>query len=549
MSAARPATKPASDMQELSPLRRELYFFTLYRVLQAGLLAVVTFSPLGPLLIDTLQPFVLKAASVLYLIAAAALVLASRRSEQPIRRQAAVGLCVDLGIAAVAMFAARGLEPAVALLMLINIAAGGLILTLYAGIGFALAAGGVLCADYVYLRVLDAEYARPAAEWVMFSVSYLAIVVLARMLSEQVQQAEALAARRGQEVENLAELNELVIRRMRAGVLVVDAQHRIQQANEAAWALFGSPPGRLRPLEQFSPALDQSLRQWRQGRGEIPKALRLGEGLPEVLPRFVNLAVGAQPLFLMFLEDSRVFTGRAEELTLATLGRLSASIAHEIRNPLAAINYAAQLLDESEQLGEADRRLLEIIHGQCQRMNGIIENVLGLARREPSQPETLDLSEFARRFVEDYRRGHPLETDQLQATGHSPVIASADPRHLHQVLTVLVHNALHYGRLPGEPARVTVACRYDEVRHEPVLEVLDRGPGIPAVIAERIFTPFFSTNEHGTGLGLYIARQLCEANLSSLDYVPVPGGGACFRIVLPPARGMARNVASVPSLA
>jgi two-component system, NtrC family, sensor histidine kinase PilS len=204
-----------------------------------------------------------------------------------------------------------------------------------------------------------------------------------------------------------------------------------------------------------------------------------------------------------------------------------------------------QLLEETTELPDTDRRLLEIIHTQCQRMNGIVQDILGLARRERSQPETVDISQFARKFVEEYRASHPLETDILQAVSERSTLAMADPRHLHQVLTILVQNALTYGRLPGEPAKVTVAVRSAPLGAPPELNVMDRGPGIPAAVADRIFTPFYTTSEHGTGLGLYIAQQLCEANQCTLSYQPLAGGGSCFRIILPP--GMTLMTQDAPS--
>ena len=384
------------------------------------------------------------------------------------------------------------------------------------------------------MRTVDIANARPLAESVMFSVTYLATAVLCELLSRQVLESQALAEQRGEELANQAEINELVIRRMRTGILVVDGEHRVKVCNEAAWGLLGKPSPDRRQLADIAMSLHRALLAWRQGRGETPKAMTLGgDGTPEVLPRFVSLSL-TDNLFLIFLDDSRLYSDRAEELTLATLGRLSASIAHEIRNPLAAIMYSVQLLEETAQLPEADQRLLEIIHTQCQRMNGIVQDILGLARRERSQPESIDISQFARRFVDEYRASHPLETDVLQAVSERSVLAMADPRHLHQVLTILVQNALTYGRMPGEPAKVTVSVRSAPPGAPPELNVIDRGPGIPAPVAAQIFTPFYTTSEHGTGLGLYIAQQLCEANQCSLSYQPVPGGGSCFRIIMPP---------------
>ena len=237
---------------------------------------------------------------------------------------------------------------------------------------------------------------------------------------------------------------------------------------------------------------------------------------------------------LIFLDDATVVSRRAESLTLAALGRFSASLAHEIRNPLAAINYAVQLLEESQQITDGDRRLLQIIHQQCQRTNGIVESVLGLARRERATPEHVDLNSFVRRFVDEYQQTLSIETDTLEPIiGARPVPALVDPRHLQQVVTVLVQNALTHGRLPSAAADVTVIVEKTPLGEPPQLVVRDRGPGVNGKALEHLFTPFFTTAEHGTGLGLYIARQLCEANQCTLRYDPPSGGGGAFRISLP----------------
>lgn len=525
---ARPAPATAE-----SPRLQELYFFTLYRVLEAGLLALLAFSPFGERIVALRHPALAQTVSILYLLVSVVLLLASRGSEMRLRRQAAIGLCFDLAAAAGAMLAMEGGESGIAVLLLFNIGAGALLFTWQAAIGFASVAAALVIGEYVYNRLFSPGEVRPVAESVMFAVTYLATAILCYLLGKQMSESQALAERRSEELANLAEVNELVIRRMRTGVLVVDGQHRIRVCNEAGWALMGSPSPNRRDLRDVAPVLDQSLGRWRRGRGEIPRAMVLADGAPEVLPRFVPLNV-PEGLFLIFLDDSRIYSGRAEELTLSTLGRLSASIAHEIRNPLSAISYAVQLLEESDQIPDADRRLLEIIHTQGQRMNGIVQNILGMARREASQPESIDLNVFTRKFVEEYRDSHPLETDILQALpANRGVTCLADPRHLHQVLTILVHNALSYGRFPGQPAKVSVAVTQEGPGLAAELSVLDRGPGIAPAAAERLFTPFHTTSEHGTGLGLYIARQLCEANQCSLSYHSAPGGGSRFTITLP----------------
>lgn len=516
---------------------RELYFFALFRVLEAAILGIVAFTPLGATMATIQQPVVLQVATMTYFFASAFLTYTSRRPEYGLRRQAAMGLVFDIGAWGIALIVMHGGESGLAMFMVFNLGAAALILTPAASLGFGTVAALVILAEYFYNKLSPGGEARTAAEATMFSVTYLGTVMLCQQLRRQMSESEELAKRRGQDLASLSELNELVIRRMRTGILVVDGSHKIRLANEAAWALMGGG-AQSKDLLTVSPELQRALWDWRNERMDKPPAMTFFDGGPEVLPRFVSLSQ-SDKLFLIFLDDSRVYSGRAEELTLATLGRLSASIAHEIRNPLAAINYSTQLLEESPDLKETDRRLLEIIHSQCTRMNGIVQNILGLARQERSQTESIELVAFSRDFVRDYAESHPLETDVLLATDPGTrVVALADRAQLHQVLTILVHNALTYGRQPSQPAKVTVAVRRDPASGSPVLEVIDRGPGIPPRIAEQVFAPFFTTSAHGTGLGLYIAKQLCEVNQSVLSFEPVAGGGSCFRIVLASPQGL-----------
>ena len=535
--ARMPAAAP-TDLRQ----HRELYFFALFRVLEAGILGIVAFTPLGTTMSVIREPHLLQGAVLAYFLCSLGLLYASRGDRIPPRVQAAVGLVLDQLTWGTALLAMDGGESGLAMFMIFNIGAGALILRPAVSVGFAITAAAILVVEYVFNKLLPDGSARTAAEAAMFSVTYVGTALLCQQLHRQLSASEQLAQRRGEELAGLSELNELVIRRMRTGILVVDGGHRIRLSNEAAWALLGSATDQSRDLAEVSPVLQRALWDWRQGRSEPPQAMTFSEGGAEVLPRFVSLSQ-SDKLFLIFLDDSRIYSGRAEELTLLTLGRLSASIAHEIRNPLAAINYSTQLLEESHDLGETDRRLLEIIHTQCTRMNAIVQNILGLARRDRSQTEPVELVAFTRQFVNDYRESHPLETDVLKAADAGKrAVALVDPQHLHQVLTILVHNALTYGRQPGKPAQVAVGVAIDRSNAAPMIEVVDRGPGIPLRVAQQIFTPFFTTSEHGTGLGLYIAKQLCEANQSVLTYDPVPGGGACFRIRLPAAKSLLETV-------
>lgn len=521
-------------------LRRELYFFTLYRVLEAGLFALLAYSPLAFDFFNGLRdPWLARTTAAAYLLIAALLLIVGRARRLGLEAQVVIGMLCDLLAAAIAIQTLSGVESAAALMLIINVGAGALLLRPRFGYGFAVAAALMVLGQFLYAALLLPDFDRPVIEPVMYAVSYLATATLCHLIGRQMRETEALAERRGEDVASLAEISELVIRRMRTGVVVADAAQHVRLANEAAWALMGHPSPDHRDLAEIAPELSRRLWHWRHGLPTDSTAVSLAPEAPEVIPRFTRLTLEGEEMFLAFLDDAALLSRRAEQMTLSTLGRLSASIAHEIRNPLTAISYSTQLLQESP-LPDADRRLLDIIFNQCQRLNGIVQNILGLARRERSQPEALDLVAWARRFVDEYLSLHPLEHDRLQAVCEVRRLpAMIDPQHLHQVVNALVQNALTYGRLPGQPARVTVAARPD-AEGRPMLEVIDRGPGIPAGSASRLFEPFYTTSEHGTGLGLYIARQLCEANQASLVFDSVPGGGSCFRILIPGARAFMR---------
>ena len=527
---------PASEGPAEAALRRELYFFTLYRSLEAALIVFLAFSPLAAPFADLREPALGKITAIAYLLVALALLLSGQKRQYGFQGQAALGLAADIAAAVLAIHAIDGVQNGISLLLVVNIGAGALLLPLRWGLGFAAAATFLTVAQFLYADTQGENFSRNLPEVLMFGATYLAAAGLCNILGRQMRESHELAALRGAEVENLSQLNELIIRRMRTGVMVVDAAGTIQLINESAYHSVGHPSPAENQLASVSEELARRLYHWRFENVTEARAVELFPDTPPVIPRFARLTT-TDDLFLIFLDDTSLVSRRAEELTLSTLGRLSASIAHEIRNPLAAISYSAQLLEESPDLPDTDRRLVEIIVTHCNRMNGIVENVLNLSRRERSRPESVDLSQWVFQFCDEFKATRYLDRDEVKAVAQTRhLFAMVDPQQLHQVVTNLVQNALNYGKLPGEPARITLTARQLAEGSPPLVEVIDRGPGIPARVADSIFEPFFTTHEHGTGLGLYLARQLCEANQATLEYVPVAGGGSCFRISLARAR-------------
>jgi len=534
----------AASKHPPSLLQRELSLFALYRVLEAALLALLVFSPWGATLGEVIDAPIAVSVSIGYLIASVGLLLHARRAQSGHAAHALVGVGVDIVVAALATHAVPEVAPGIAMLLLFNIGAASLFVTLRTSLIVAASASAALLVERLVGLFGTGTFDRPLAEMLMFALGFFAAASLVRVLGTQLRESQALADRRGAEAANLAEINELIIRRMQTGVLLVDGTGHIRLTNEAAMLLIGDGDAlgedalHGRTLSQLAPSLAMRLAEWMRSGSTDSAPLTLREHT-DVMPRFVRLLAGDDST-LVFLDDTSLVSRRAESLTLATMGRFSASLAHEIRNPLAAISYATQLLEESDQMGEADRRLLQIIHQQCVRTNGIVESVLGLARRERARPEHVDLVAAAHAFVQDYRLIVTEDNAELKVSCDTATLrAIFDPRHLQQVLTALVNNAVRYGRMPGEPARITL--RIEQSGECPSLSVLDRGPGIPDAVAAQLFRPFFTTSESGTGLGLYIAHELCRANEAHLEYVAVPGGGACFRVTLAARQSLLRS--------
>jgi two-component system sensor histidine kinase PilS (NtrC family) len=248
----------------------------------------------------------------------------------------------------------------------------------------------------------------------------------------------------------------------------------------------------------------------------------------EVLVSLAALAPGSREGTLVFVEDAAETRQRAQQLKLASLGRLTASIAHEVRNPLGAISHAAQLLSESEATNEEDRRLMRIIQDHSGRVNRIIENVLRIGRRDGTAPEVFAIGPWLTAFVADLIERRQLVSEQvLLGVEPGDIRVVMDPTQLHQVLWNLCENALRYS---GGSPLLTLWCARKPIWDRPYLDVIDRGPGIPEDIARHVFEPFVSRESTGTGLGLYIALELCECNQATLNLHANGPEGCTFRI-------------------
>lgn len=520
--------------------RRELYFFNLYRLLESVVYAGLIFSPMAGDWIVISHSSLGRSVALGYCLIAIILLVSTDRMRRSMSASIGLALALDAVAASLILLSIHGGHSSIPMMLLVNVGVGALLLPFRQSIMLAfLAAIGVLAPPLI-ASISTIATDRSILEASLFGMAYIAVAALCAYLGRQMRETEALAEQRGVDLLNLEQVNDLIIRRMKTGVLLVDDANHILRINEAAWHLIGNPSPTQRDLGEVAAELSRRLYHWRHSGRIDQNPVALAEDVPEVIPRFSRMAPNDDTHILIFLDDTSLLSRRAEEMTLASLGRLSASIAHEIRNPLAAIRYSAQLLAESESMEDEDRRLVEIVNNHCTRANEVIENILQLSRRERSRPESIDLNAWALAFVEEYKQSNDIGQDHLRAiTQNRQIEAMVDPQHLQQVVWNLVQNAIRYGREPGAVARVVVVARLATDKGPPVLEVVDRGPGIPAKVAAQIFDPFYTTSEYGTGLGLYLAKQMCESSQATLEYVPVAGGGACFRITLSPAATLA----------
>lgn len=360
------------------------------------------------------------------------------------------------------------------------------------------------------------------------------IAASASVLATRVRESEALVRQRDVDLANLADLSQYIVQHLRESLLVVDAGDKIRLINESAAEILGDTqavPGAL--VGEVSPRLLYSLSTWRQG-GQpdvSPSSFVAADGARVIQPHFAPLGGTDPGPTLIFLEDTSLLAERVQQSKLAALGRLSASIAHEIRNPVGAMSHAGQLLAESPNLTADDHRLTDIIRNNSLRVSTIINNVLQLSRREATKPARLSLGDWLEDFLPEFCETMQVPAEQIVIHEESEDLeVRFDPSHLHQVVWNLCDNAVKYAEA-GDGIKFEIKLARLSPSYRPYLQVADWGPGIEPAAADRIFEPFFTGNKGGTGLGLFISRELCQVNRAVLLYEPRDGGGSVFRVV------------------
>ena len=444
------------------------------------------------------------------------------RTREHFTWQLAIQIGGDIGFVILLMYASGGLSSGLGLLLLTSLAAAGLVTRGQLTLFFAAIATIAVLLEHTYELLRFSESGTQYAQAGLLSIGYFATAWLAHALATRSLASEKLAAQREIDLANMAQVNQLVIQDMEHGVIVVDGEGIVRQVNTAAERMIGGlRGGEMVALKDRAPALHSRVETWlrdQQGR-ESPDAFDIGADLrARLVPVAPRRGAGA----VIFLEDLARIKAEARQLKLAALGRLTANIAHEIRNPLGAISHAAELLQEESGVSTGAQRLTAIIRDNTRRLDRMINNVQTLNRGERARRERFHLAMYLRAFVEQFAATEKLPENlfELHLATDAPVLFDRD--HLNQVLWNLCQNALRHSRREPGSIRLFVerAGRSNAVR----LDVVDDGPGVSPESRSKLFEPFFTTSPGGTGLGLYLAREICEANGAVLEFVESTGG-------------------------
>ncbi|MFY9327372.1 MAG: HAMP domain-containing sensor histidine kinase [Georgfuchsia sp.] len=504
---------------------RSLNYFHLYRFIVACLFVLAPIFPSWSLPFGSENYFLARWVSQIYLVLAAIIPLMLLRWKPPFNFLLTAEVFIDIFALTFMLSVSGGNQSSIGYLLLVVVASTGLVgqgrLTMFYA---SLATLAVLLEQGYRALSLDGDVVGFTRAGII-CIGFFATAATAQLLARRVVANEILARLRGVELANQLEINQRVIRDMLDGVLVVDADGKVSQYNPRAASLWDSAPGFEARLEDFSADLALRYQQWRRSMTEVIETLRAPRSGRMLRVRF--LPAGETANALLYIEDMERIQAQAQQIKLAALGRLTANMAHEIRNPLAAISHAAELLAEGQRAA-TQKRLTRIIDDNTQRLNRLVTDVLELGRRDRAQSELIRLREFIVSLVENLTIVAPRAQEMIAMECDATIKLRFDRSHLHRVLTNLVENALRYcSNCPGS-VRITVA--YAEVTGMIVLNVGDDGPGIPLDARQRLFEPFFTTRSDGTGLGLYIARELCEANGGRLELIETRGQGTLFRL-------------------
>ncbi len=435
---------------------------------------------------------------------------------------------IDIVILSLYVTFLNQLESGLGVLINVNVAILSLLVPGRLAIFFAATASSILLIisgiEYLYRVVPDTGIFFYSG---VHGVGLFATAIVAWFLAKRLQSTELLARQRGSQLADMQKINQYIVEKLKAGVLYVNQDGTIEVINTSAREIFNYHVQK-KPLylHELSPQLAVNFSHYLDEFKDKKNPYTVILKSQSLRVQYIPTTESNTPSYLIILEDIHFITQQAQQLKLASLGRFTASVAHELRNPLGAISHAVQLMGNNG-LNTEDMRLQRLIEKHCNRMNEVIKNVLQLSRREKAKPVQFDIFEFLEDFVDDYRLYQQSQFIINQPTSSSTHIYF-DRSQLEQILIVLCDNAVRHNRDVTDS--ITITFQVEEGDDNISLKVIDNGKGVQEAHQSQLFEPFFSTDRTGHGMGLYIARELAEINDAQLRYDSSISNGCCFRI-------------------
>ncbi len=508
-----------------------LKVFFIYRFIISSLFIILYYSNFDPSILHRHDRYLYSICSHSYLIFSLLSGYSAFKRLPSYAKQSQIIIFSDIIFITLLMHASGGINSGIGILLVVSTAAGGLLIGGRCALFFAALASLAILSEHIY-SILT-HNATPLFTYTgMLGASFFTIAYLSFTLAKRTEQSEKLASQHQQTISNLEELNRYIIQHMQSGIIISSPDQHIRMCNEATLAIINKQENITSPqkLADISPQLSNSFQLWTEDNNQNFVLINLPNH-NMVHCRFSLLKTQQEIFHMIILEDISLYNQQLQQSKLASLGRLTASIAHEIRNPLGAISHASQLLSEAPSLPVEDHRLTEIIQAHCLRMNKIIEDVLQLSRREPSKREKIQLNLWVENYLKNfiYETGNSQEQFEIRSQ-HTDLWIYMDSGHLKQIFDNLCSNALKYGD-SSEKIIINIFLADDA----PSISILDNGPAIDNETANHLFEPFFTTSPTGTGLGLYISRELAELNQAKLSYAITNDKKSSFKLSLPKA--------------
>ncbi len=527
---AKPGNQPSTD-QDLALFR----IYVGYRSLLSIVLLIMLISPNTRQLVGVLNPGLYIGVALAYL--ATSIILMGSLFTRLNRNPNLLFIVFLIDILAITLLAgsSRGMSSGLPILLIITVAASAVLIT-NRTLATLIAALSVLAtlADTLRLIALHELTVNALFPAGLLGLLFFGVSLLVQFIAHRLGRAEELARNRASDLYNLQRLNEQIVQHMQTGILLVGNDGIVRVMNKAATGLLAPErPVSMehgRQLADYSPELAYQFEHWKGIGLHKAKPFTVMEGAPPVIANFRDLQPSTNQESLVFVEDYTPVTQYAQSLKLTSLGRLTASIAHEIRNPLGAISHAAQLLEESPELSDSDQRMAEIILHHCGRVNRIVESVIQISSREPPKPEYLSIASWLEEMVAAYLQSSQHPVVITVDCDYPELLVEFDPENLQRILSNLLDNALRHSKLATGSEVAEIIVSLDFTSHRCLLDIIDAGAGVTPADQAKLFEPFFTTVQEGSGMGLYLCKELCEINNASLDYRPTDQGKSCFRI-------------------